>query len=211
MREHLEPVRKEDRALARAEMTPRERVMAALNHQERIGCRSRWPRRPAMGSRSWPTEPPEASGDGDLKAQVKDTRGQTAKVDEAVLQRFRVDFRGVGWGRPTVEGTSGSTSGPSRTSGGSCAPGRRAPTTTTWSVPRWPRRAASPPSSGTAGRSPTTPAAPADSRRRRAPAPGDDYAVVVDLNCAFFLRCCELRGWRTSTWTWWPTWSSPRR
>jgi uroporphyrinogen decarboxylase len=22
-----------------------------------------------------------------------------------------------------------------------------------------------------------------------------DYAVVVDLNCAFFLRCCELRGW----------------
>ena len=22
-----------------------------------------------------------------------------------------------------------------------------------------------------------------------------EYAVVVDLNCAFFLRCCELRGW----------------
>jgi len=22
-----------------------------------------------------------------------------------------------------------------------------------------------------------------------------DYAVVLDLNCAFFLRCCELRGW----------------
>ncbi len=22
-----------------------------------------------------------------------------------------------------------------------------------------------------------------------------EYAVVVDLNCSFFLRCCELRGW----------------
>ncbi|MBP2672048.1 MAG: uroporphyrinogen decarboxylase, partial [candidate division NC10 bacterium] len=22
-----------------------------------------------------------------------------------------------------------------------------------------------------------------------------DYAVVLDVNCAFFLRCCELRGW----------------
>jgi uroporphyrinogen decarboxylase len=22
-----------------------------------------------------------------------------------------------------------------------------------------------------------------------------EYAVVLDLNCAFFLRCCELRGW----------------
>jgi uroporphyrinogen decarboxylase len=22
-----------------------------------------------------------------------------------------------------------------------------------------------------------------------------DYAVVLDLNCAFFVRCCELRGW----------------
>jgi len=29
-----------------------------------------------------------------------------------------------------------------------------------------------------------------------------EYAVVLDINCAFFLRCCELRGWRTSTWIW---------
>src|SRR5512138_154452 len=84
-----------------AEMTPRERVLAALNHQEpdRVPI--------ALG---------QAAGDGitlpayrnllrrlgmdESQAKVKDTRGQTARVDEEVFQRFRVDMRGIGLAAP---------------------------------------------------------------------------------------------------------------
>ena len=84
-----------------AEMTSRERVRAALNHREpdRVPI--------ALG---------QATGDGitllayrhllrhlgvdERRAQLKDTRAQTARVDEEVLRRFRVDMRGIGLGAP---------------------------------------------------------------------------------------------------------------
>jgi uroporphyrinogen decarboxylase len=85
----------------KAEMTSRERVRAALNHQE--------PDRV-------PIDLGQATGDGitltayrnlvrhlglsDQSIQFKDKRGQTAKVDEEVLRRFRVDVRGIGLGGP---------------------------------------------------------------------------------------------------------------
>ena len=87
--------------MPRAEMTSRERVLASLNHQEpdRVPV--------ALG---------QATGDGITlgayrkllghlgmdpgMAQLKDTRAQTARVDEAVLRRFRVDSRGIGLGGP---------------------------------------------------------------------------------------------------------------
>ena len=72
--------------MKKAEMSPRERVMAALNHQE--------PDRV-------PIDLGQATGDGitlgayrnlltylgmdDSRIQVKDKRGQTARVDEEVL------------------------------------------------------------------------------------------------------------------------------
>jgi uroporphyrinogen decarboxylase len=85
----------------KAEMTSRERVLACLNHQEpdRVPI--------ALG---------QATGDDitliayrhllrhlgmdERRAQLKDTRAQTARVDEAVLRRFRVDMRGIGLGAP---------------------------------------------------------------------------------------------------------------
>jgi uroporphyrinogen decarboxylase len=87
--------------MRRAEMTSRERVLASLNHQE-PDC--------------VPIALGQAVGDGSTlvayrnllrhlgmdegMAQLKDTRAQTAKVDEEVLRRFRVDFRGIGLGAP---------------------------------------------------------------------------------------------------------------
>ena len=88
-------------ALKKTEMTPRERVTATLNHQE--------PDRV-------PIDLGQATGDGITlgayrnllrhlgmdasRIQVKDKRGQTARVDEEVLRRFRVDVRGMGLGSP---------------------------------------------------------------------------------------------------------------
>lgn len=87
--------------MKKAEMTSRGRVMASLNHQE--------PDRV-------PIDLGQATGDGITlgayrnllrhlgmdasRIQVKDKRGQTARVDEEVLQRFRVDVRGMGLGSP---------------------------------------------------------------------------------------------------------------
>ena len=181
----------------RAEMTPRERVLACLNHQEpdRVPI--------ALG---------QAAGDGitlvayqkllrhlgmdETRAQVKDTRGQTARVDEEVLQRFRVDMRGIGLGAPD---------------------GRKE----TWLDDRtvqdeWGVVRTRPPGSYYFDLS-GSPFAQDNSLavidRHPWPDPSDpgryrglkdkarrlhretDYAVVLDLNCAFFLRCCELRGW----------------
>jgi uroporphyrinogen decarboxylase len=180
-------------------MTPRERVMAALNHQEP----DRVPIALAQATGDGITLVAYENllkhlGMGDLKAQVKDTRGQTAKVDEAVLQRFRVDFRGVGLGAPDHGGdrwlderTFEDEWGVVRT---------RPPGAYYYDLVRSPL-------AGDAALSLI--------ERHRWPDPHDpgryrglkekarhlhqetDYAVVVDLNCAFFLRCCELRGWET--------------
>ncbi len=181
----------------KAEMTPRERVLACLNHQEpdRVPI--------ALG---------QAAGDGitlvayqkllrhlgmdETRAQVKDTRGQTARVDEEILQRFRVDMRGIGLGAPdgrkekwlddrTVQDEWGvvrtrppdsyyfDLCGSPFGEDNSLAAIDRHP----WPDPHDPGRYR-----GLKEKA---------HRLHRE----TEYAVVLDLNCAFFLRCCELRGW----------------
>lgn len=183
--------------MAPATMTPRERVMASLNHQEpdRVPI--------ALG---------QATGDGitlvayrnllrhlgldETKAQLKDTRAQTARVDEEILRRFHVDMRGIGLGAPdgwkdkwlderTVQDEWGIVR--TRPAGGFyfdlCgSPFAGEPSLDDIDRHPWP-----------------DPADPGRYRglqeRARRLHRETDYAVVLDLNCAFFLRCCELRGW----------------
>jgi uroporphyrinogen decarboxylase len=178
-------------------MTSRERVMAALNHQE--------PDRV-------PIDLSQAAGDGitivayrnllkhlgmdERSAQIKDKRGQTAKVDEAVLQRFRVDFRGVGLGAPDNwqdrwldERTVQDEWGVVRTMPPgsfyfdlSTPPLATQDTLAAIEQHRWP-------DPNDPGRYRTLREQARHLHRETA------YAVVLDINCSFFLRCCELRGW----------------
>lgn len=181
----------------KVEMTPRERVMAALNHRE--------PDRV-------PIDLGQATGDGITlgayrnllrhlgmdasRIQVKDKRGQTARVDEEVLRRFRVDVRGMGLGTPENwkdvwldDHTYQDEWGVVRT----MPPGTlyydlvRAPFAEDAALSaieryRWP--------------DPTDPGRYRDLRETARHLHREtEYAVVLDLNCSFFLRCCELRGW----------------
>jgi uroporphyrinogen decarboxylase len=183
--------------MKKADMTPRERVMAALNHQQ--------PDRV-------PIDLGQATGDGitlgayrnllrylgmnDSQIQVKDRRGQTARVDEEVLRRFHVDVRGMGLGSPENwkdvwldDHTYQDEWGVVRT----MPPGSlyydlvRAPLSEGASLAAieehgWP--------------DPTDPGRYRGLREKaRRLHQETDYAVVLDLNCSFFLRCCELRGW----------------
>jgi uroporphyrinogen decarboxylase len=180
-----------------AEMTPRERVRTSLNHEEpdRVPI--------ALG---------QATGDGitmpayrgllrhlglnPAGAQLKDTRAQTARVDEAVLRRLRVDVRGIGLGAPdgwtdrwlddhTVQDEWGVVR--TRPPGSHYFDLCRSPfaeETTRSAIERyaWP-----------------DPLNPGRYRglgeRARRLHRETEFAVVLDVNCAFFLRCCELRGW----------------
>jgi uroporphyrinogen decarboxylase len=181
----------------KAKMTPRERVMAALNHQE--------PDRV-------PIDLGQATGDGitlgayrrllrhlgldDSRIQVKDRRGQTARVDEEVLQRFRVDVRGIGLGAPENwkdvwldDHTYQDEWGVIRTMppGGLYYDLVRSPFAEDATISgieryRWP--------------DPTDPGRYRGLREKARHLHREtEYAVVLDLNCSFFLRCCELRGW----------------
>ena len=180
-----------------AEMTSRERVLASLNHQEpdRVPI--------ALG---------QATGDGITlvayrnllahlgmdpgTAQLKDTRAQTARVDEAVLRRFRVDSRGIGLGAPdgwtdrwlddrTVQDEWGVV----RTRPADSlyfdlcrSPFAEDPTLSAIESYPWP--------------DPLNPGRYRGLREKARQLHHEtDYAVVLDVNCAFFLRCCELRGW----------------
>ena len=183
--------------MPRAEMTSRERVSASLNHQEpdRVPI--------ALG---------QATGDGitlvayrkllghlgmdPSMAQLKDTRAQTARVDEAVLRRFRVDSRGIGLGTPdgwkdtwlddrTVQdewGVVRTRPADSHYFDLCRSPFAEDPTRSAIESYAWP-----------------DPLNPGRFRGLREKARQlhreTDYAVVLDVNCAFFLRCCELRGW----------------
>jgi uroporphyrinogen decarboxylase len=158
-------------------MTPRERVKAALNHQE-------------------PDRVPLDLGMSGKTVQVKDKRGQTARVDEEILQRFHIDFRGVGLGAPegwkdrwlderTFEDEWGVVRTMPKDSyyydlvGSPLAEDGSLAALETY---RWP--------------DPMDPGRFRGLRERAQRLHREtDYAVVVDLNCAFFLRCCELRGW----------------
>jgi len=181
----------------RAEMTSRERVLASLNHQEpdRVPI--------ALG---------QATGDGITlvayrnllahlgmdpgTAQLKDTRAQTARVDDAVLRRFRVDSRGIGLGAPdgwtdrwlddrTVQDEWGVV----RTRPADSlyfdlcrSPFAEDPTRSAIESYAWP--------------DPLNPGRYRGLREKARQLHHEtDYAVVLDVNCAFFLRCCELRGW----------------
>lgn len=181
----------------KAEMTPRERVMATLNLQE--------PDRV-------PVDLSQAVGDGitvtayrnlikylglpDRQIRILAKLSQTARVDEDVLQRFRIDFRRIDLGAPDnwkdePMGEDGYRD--------------------EWGLVR--RR----PKNGFYYDIVASPLSEDDTLasldRYRWPDPDDpgryrglreqacqlneetDYAVVLVINCSFFLRCAELRGW----------------
>lgn len=182
-----------------AAMTHRERVRTALNHQE--------PDRV-------PIDLSGAVGDAinvvayrnllghlgmpDRTVTVGEKAGQKAKVDEDILQRFDVDFRKVSLGRP-----DGFTEKPlpndsfrdewgiifQRPPGGyyydvipEGHPLRDVDTVAGLDARRWPD--------------------PLDAGRFRGLRDRarwlreeTDFAVVLDVNCSFFLRCGVLRGW----------------
>lgn len=181
----------------KAGMTSRERVLAALNHQE--------PDRV-------PVDLGQAEGDGITAAAyrnligylglperpiaIKHKFGQVALVDEDVLRRLRVDFRFVEPGAP-----DGWTDLPVGENGYQDE----------WGVVR-----TMPPGSyyydltGSPLADDATMSAIASHRWPDPDDPGrylglrerarylheeTSYAVVANLNCSFFLRCFELRGW----------------
>ncbi len=178
-------------------MTSRERVRAALSLRE--------PDRV-------PIDLAQAGGDGitiaayrnlirrlalpERPVRVESRLSQTAQADEDVLRRFRVDFRRLDLGSPDnwkdePVGEDGYRD--------------------EWGVVR------ARPRGGYYYDLVASPLADADgmaaAERHRWPDPDDpgryrglrerarqlheetDYAVVLQVNCAFFLRCAELRGW----------------
>ena len=181
----------------KAEMKPRERVLAALSLQE--------PDRV-------PIDLAQAAGDAitieayqnlikhlnlpDRPIRILSKLGQTALVDEDVLRRFRVDFRRIDLGGPDhwKDERIGEDSYRDE-----------------WGVVR------TRPKGGFYYDLTGSPLAEDDSMaaidRHRWPDPEDpgryrglrekarelheetDFAVVLQVNCAFFLRCAELRGW----------------
>ncbi|UCF94671.1 MAG: hypothetical protein JSW39_11100 [Desulfobacterales bacterium] len=179
-----------------AAMKSRERVMAALNLKE--------PDRV-------PIDLAQAVGDGITVTAYRNLIGylglpprpiriltklaQTARVDEDVLRRFRVDFRRVDMGPPDKwqdepVGADGYRDEwgvvRSRPPGGFYYDLTESPiqadTMAAIEDHRWPD--------------------PDDSgryrglrERARELHQNTDFAVVLQVNCAFFLRCAELRGW----------------
>ena len=182
----------------KAEMTPRERVMAALSHQE--------PDRV-------PIDLAQAGGDGititayrnllrylgldpNRPIKVEAKLSQTAHADEDVLRRFRVDFRRVDLGSPDnwTDVPIGEDSymdewGVVRTRPPhgfyydlTGSPFADKDTIDAIERHRWP--------------DPDDPGRYRGLRERARELHEDtDYAVVLQVNCAFFLRCAELRGW----------------
>jgi uroporphyrinogen decarboxylase len=177
-------------------MTPRERVLATLNHQE--------PDRV-------PIDLGQAGGDGitavayrnlirylglpERVIRIKHKFAQEALVDEDILRRFRVDFRFVepgppdGWTDvPVGENGYMDEWGVVRTMPPGCyyydltgSPLEEASLSAIADHP-WP--------------DPEDPGRYRGLRERaRYLHEETDYAVVANLNCSFFLRCFELRGW----------------
>lgn len=181
----------------KAEMTPRERVKAALNHEE--------PDRV-------PIDLGQAIGDGittiayrnlrrhlglpEVEIRIQHKFAQEAWPDEDVLRRFRVDFRRIepgspdGWqDTPTDERSYADEYGVVRTmpEGGYYYDVTRAPfaedgTLSALANHPWP-----------------DPEAPGRYRGLRERArylhEETDFAVVAMLNCSFFNRSFEMRGW----------------
>lgn len=178
-------------------MTSRERVLTALDHLE--------PDRV-------PIDLGQAAGDGitvsayrnliihlglpNRPIRLQDKRSQTACVDEDILQRFHVDFRRVdldspdGW-RDEPVGINGYRDEWGvvrvRPEGGfyydiAGSPLSDADPKNAIERHHWP--------------DPDNPGRFRGLRERaRNLYEGTDFAVVLQVNCAFFLRCAELRGW----------------
>ncbi|MBT4500517.1 MAG: uroporphyrinogen-III decarboxylase [Gemmatimonadetes bacterium] len=180
----------------KAEMTPRERVMATLDLQE--------PDRV-------PVDLAQAGGDGitavayqhlidhlglpPRKLRIMSKLAQSVHVDEDVLQRFRVDFRRLDMGRPDngqnePVGEDGYRDewGVVRTrpEGSYYYDLTESPFTedTLAAIDRYPWPDAEDPGRYRGLR-----------ERARKLHENTDYAVVLNVNSAFFLRCAELRGW----------------
>lgn len=178
-------------------MKSRERVMAALSHQE--------PDRV-------PIDLAQAGGDGitvaayrnlikhlglpDRRIQIQSKLAQAASVDEDVLRRFGVDFRRVDLGapdnwqdKPVGEDSYRDEWGVVRTrpKGGfyydiTGSPFAQDDTMSAIERYGWP--------------DPDDPGRYRGLRERARKLHGEtDFAVVLQVNCAFFLRCAELRGW----------------
>lgn len=181
----------------RAEMKSRERVMAALSLHE--------PDRV-------PIDLAQAGGDGitvaayrnlikhlrlpDRRIRTQSKLAQAASVDEDVLRRFGVDFRRVDLGapdnwqdEPVGEDSYRDEWGVIRTrpKGGfyydlTGSPFAENDTVSAIERHRWP--------------DPDDPGRYRGLRERARKLHGEtDFAVVLQVNCAFFLRCAELRGW----------------
>lgn len=182
-----------------AKMTHRERVRAALSHQE--------PDRV-------PIDLSGAGGDaitaiayrnllrhlglGERPILIENRMTQTAKVDEDVLQRFDVDFRRVDLGAPDAGQDEALPDDSYRDEWGVIrrrppggyyydlvpegSPLREIDTIAGLDTYRWP--------------DPLDPGRFRGLRERTKQLHEEtDYAVVLVLNCSFFLRCAELRGW----------------
>jgi uroporphyrinogen decarboxylase len=183
--------------MPRAEMKPRERVMAALNLQE--------PDRV-------PLDLAQAGGDGITIAayqnlvkhlglppreiKVESRLAQSAHADEDVLRRFRIDFRRIDLGAPDGSGDVWLDNDSykdewgvvrTRPAGGfyydlTGSPFANDDTISAIRQYPWP--------------DPLDPGRFRGLRERaRALHEGTDFATVLQVNCAFFLRCAELRGW----------------
>lgn len=178
-------------------MTPRERVLTTLSLRE--------PDRV-------PIDLGQAGGDGiTIRAyenlvqylglparpiRVSAKASQSALVDEDVLQRFHVDFRRLDLGAP--DGWKDQPVGDDgyrdefglvrrRPSGGfyyDLVASPMADIDTVEGIERYPWPDADDPGRYRGLR-----------ERAEALYRGTDYAIVLQVNCAFFLRCAELRGW----------------
>jgi len=178
-------------------MTPRERVLKSLSFEE--------PDRV-------PIDLSQAAGDGinvqayanlvrylglpEREIRVDTKSGQTAKVDEDVLQRFRVDFRRLDVGQP-----DGWTDQPVGEDGYRDEFGlvRRMPPGGYYYDLVYSPMAEIDTIQGIEEYDWPDPDDPGRYRGLRERAEqlhkGTDFAIVLLVNCSFFLRCGELRGW----------------
>jgi uroporphyrinogen decarboxylase len=183
----------------RTKMTHRERVRAALNHQEpdRVPVDLSGAAGDAITAIAYKNLL-QHLGFGDREIVIENKMTQTARVDEDILRRFDVDFRRVDLGAPDA-GQDKWLPDDSyqdewgvirrRPPGGfyydlvpEGSPLREIDTIAGLESYRWP--------------DPLDPGRFRGLRDRAKKLHEEtDFAVVLVLNCAFFLRCAELRGW----------------
>ncbi len=183
----------------RARMTHRERVRAALNHREpdRVPCDLSGAIGDAITATAY-RNLLQYLGLGDRPIAIENRMTQTARVDEDILRRFDVDFRRVDLGAPDAwqdkllpddcyQDEWGVIR--QRPPGGyyydlipTGSPLRDVDTSEGLDRYPWP--------------DPNDPGRYRGLRQRAKTLHEEtDYAVVLVLNCSFFLRCAELRGW----------------